>query len=124
MTKEEKIKEAYGEYWNLVKDLVRNDGSLSEAVWLGSSINLPYHDYSTGYYRPDTLWGITDNNGWIKFEGNPPKESNWYWIKTKNDTLVAYWANHKNIFVDNDSSFYFNAVTHYQPVRKPKPPLY
>lgn len=74
--------------------------------------------------RPKSLSGLENNRGWIEFQGNHPKESKWYWIKTNNDMLVAYWASHKNIFVDNDNSLYFNAVTHYQPIETPKPPIF
>ena len=75
--KQEAIKKAYGEYWELVKDLVRTDGSLSEPVWIGSDIDIDYDDFSTGYFRPKSLKGIENNNGWIRIESEadlPEKE--------------------------------------------------
>ncbi|MCT3788475.1 hypothetical protein HZQ67_13960 [Elizabethkingia anophelis] len=130
--KEKAIKAAYGDMWIYMssfpqarKIALENEGWVF-ITHLPSTIDRTLFDFQHGdsICRPKSLSGIENNRGWIEFQGNHPKESKWYWIKTNNDMLVAYWASHKNIFVDNDNSLYFNAVTHYQPIETQKPPIF
>ena len=76
--KQEAIKNAYGEYWDNVKDYVDENG------W-ASYPNVQKHDYDFGklefkdgctFLRPESLQGIENNNGWIKIESEAdlPKE--------------------------------------------------
>jgi hypothetical protein len=134
MRKEDKIKEAYGEHWEKVKNYVDANGWLDAKSFYGDrhkglagltmQISDRYDPKYCYWKRPISLSGIENNNGWLQFRGNQPKESNWYWIKTNSDMLIAFWVNHKNVFIDMDNSIYFNAVTHYQPIEEPKPPIY
>lgn len=128
MTKEEKIKEAYGKYWELVKDLVRPDGSLSEAVWMGSGMEMiPYQDYSTGYLRPLSLVGIEDNNGWIKIESEsdlPKEKFNYSFVYCLKPEIISSVQNN---IVRNDQLeelFEDEWITHYKPVSEPTTPIY
>jgi hypothetical protein len=125
MDKQEVIKKAYGEYWELVKDLVRPDGSLSEAVWMGSGMEMiPYQDYSTGYLRPLSLVGIENNNGWVKIESEEdlPKKSGDYWVILNDGRISQYSSyDHEDILC---KGYMRQQMTHYQPIQKPKPPIY
>ena len=74
MTKEEKIKESYREYWETVKDHVDENGWFVKDAF--KMIDLHYHDlssiidfvhdHSTDEMQPKEIYGIKDNNGWIK----------------------------------------------------------
>ena len=98
MTKEEVIQQAYGECWEQIKDYVDQDGWCNDGgnrmfkeIFEGngkinkySSITI-FHTYfnrlvnfknKTGHWRPKSLQGIENNNGWIKIESEEdlPKE--------------------------------------------------
>ena len=124
--KQEAIKKAYGEYWDLVKDLVRTDGSLSEPVWRGSDINIDYDDFSTGYFRPKSLQGIENNNGWIKIESEAdlPKEGIHHSILLDSDCINGYRNYDVIVFYEVNSRYRKKEISHYQPIEKPKPPIY
>lgn len=127
MTKYEKIKEAYGECWdNLIlnnqSNALSNNGYLPSGVfnYISCSIELEHTDE---YSRPKSLQGIEDNNGWIKIESEDdlPKENNeYYWTITENDKdIKERWFN--KFFNEYEGE---GKVTHYQPIIKPKPPIY
>jgi hypothetical protein len=73
--KEKAIQQAYGDYWEQVKDYTDSDGWFNRA-------NLKYKDclflfngnrdlYETnfkGYFRPKSLRGLENNNDWIKIQ--------------------------------------------------------
>jgi hypothetical protein len=73
MKKQEKIREAYGEHWETVKDYVDLDG------WIDFRIAPEYFlrerkfdaigKYEERLLRPKSLAGIEHNNGWI--DGTP-----------------------------------------------------
>jgi len=132
MTKEEKIKEAWGEYWERLSDVQKllaldNNGYTS----------IGYSEYQSKLHvdlkksklfdvdantRPKLLQGIETNNGWIKIisEKDLPKE--------KCDLLV--YPEFENQFVFhfyNDKKckeVLMQNHTHYQQIEKPKPPIY
>jgi len=87
MTKQEAIKQAYGEHWEQVKEKVTN-------------------------------------NGWIKIESEAdlPKEDGFYWMKDKEFgvDMAQYFSEEKKWFCSNVRQF----PTHYQPIVKPKPPIF
>lgn len=123
MTKEEKIKEAYGEYWKYVKNIenIKSNGSFEfkgrvedynfngefKIIWIGVNFFIAI---------PFDLQGIENNNGWIKIEseGYLPKEELDYFILYKNE--VHYFFG--RICDLNE------CTTHYQKIIKPKPPIY
>ena len=65
---------------------------------------------------------IEDNNGWIKIESEEdlPKDGH-YWVITKEGILTDS-PKDKDLFQDN--SYWLSNFTHYQPIVKPKPPIY
>lgn len=130
MTKEEKIKEAWGEYYEEYKNYIDSDGWLDSA-WLDDREN--DYDVKDGYdrygtestfIRPKSLKGIEDNNGWIKIESEEdlPKEEGYYHVIDLNRTemQLAKFDIHHNIILD----YWIKNITHYQPIEKPKPPIY
>lgn len=115
MTKEEKIKEAWGEYYN---ENINSDGWFN--IW-ATNINLELCDVIGESCRPKSLQGIENNNGWIKIESEAdlPKENGMYHI-CYGDGIISsrhYHSKH-NDWLDHPKA------THYQPIEKPKPPLY
>lgn len=135
MTKQEKIQEAYGEYWELFsveeqENILKNNG------WV-MKFNHPLHwemckffeietsDYGVGTsWRPKSLQGIENNNGWIKIESENdlPKETiDVFWMdKTQGIICGKYYAinDYDNI------KFLIENATHYQPITKPQSPIY
>ena len=78
-----------------------------------------YEANPTPYFvRPKSLEGIEKNNGWIKIESESdlPNKTNDYWIVNKLGVSIRNY----DMQEDND----WNDVTHYQPITKPKPPIY
>ena len=124
MTRQEKIREAYGEHFETVKDYLNEDGRLriTDCKKIG---NLPvnFEVLDTYYVRPKSLAGIENNNGWVKIENEDdlPKENIDCLICFSNNEIKCdrFLVNHKN-FIKN----HYKYITHYQPIIKPKPPIY
>lgn len=76
--------------------------------------------------RPKSLQGIENNNGWVKIESeddlpNTDGKSVEFWFLTKHGNITT------NCFSDlmkNKKIQYSKVYSHYQPIEKPKPPLY
>lgn len=153
MTKEEKIAEAWIESQLHIKSQgvphYNSDGwakyggkqnsewfkTLEEKQWLG------YY-----FYRPKSLKGIENNNGWIKIESETdlPKDKEICHFVTCGDFedqfvgfidkimdevffvdkyyVASYDEFNKPILKLN--SWIPSQITHYQPVEKPQPPIY
>lgn len=120
MTKQEKIKQAYGRFYGNAERHIRNDGSMSEVIWKSLEIDLEYQDYSTGYFRPKELEGIEDNNGWIPFthEKLPPNTD--YHVTNSRGQIIVLSSNVMNSITINSLA----DLTHYRPITIPKPPVY
>lgn len=129
-SKEEVIQIAYdGEKYDWDEN-----GWLTYGVYENSEFGYePFGDYETrnhidGVYewRPKSLQGIEDNNGWIiKDLEKANFIADYYWIKKKDgDEEIAFFAPHRNCFGGIDGDIYISDVTHYQPIKKPNPPLY
>jgi len=119
MTKQEKIQEAYGEYWDIFKDNLSHDG------WTRKSL-IPYMNVSEIQFinklqRPITLKGIETNNGWIKYYEKDMQK----WT----DTISIVFTDKCNIYsyatYCNFASIYeLEKITHFQQLKKPEPPIY
>lgn len=142
MTKQEKIEEAYGEYWERVKDYVDENGFIWQSNMFFPKTEMmdkieiqvkSFPPHGTCKWRPKTIQGIESNHGWIKIESENdlPKENVGCFFLTKNKDCVTgrFFVNHfkgwTNVFtIDNIFAFGIDCVTHYQPIVKPQPPIY
>ncbi|KFF24741.1 hypothetical protein [Chryseobacterium vrystaatense] len=128
MTKEQKIKEAFGESWNRLTISMQKH-ILEVHHWVDRSqnrMNLSPEDLGFNektecevhceFWRPIQLKGIENNNGWIKIEREDdfPDE----------DVLVCNINGNKITFFHDALKPFGKKYTHYQPIEKPKPPIY
>jgi len=130
MTKEEVIKNSYGEYWEDCFLAIKDNGwlnvdlinSVKGAIFRVKVMRAFKHDANTIknslYIRPKTLRGIETNNGWIKIESEAQYDElengdyEWYNIKTGKYDKGDLWA--------------YGIFTHYKLVPKLEiiPPIY
>lgn len=127
MTKEEKIKEAYCEHWEDLHPQAKKS-ALENNGWIGSIIeHAPKKidlEFNKMTFRPKSLQGIENNNGWIKIESDLPKTGDICFIyDIDNFTGIAVFCTIQKVFKTRFGNEYEN-VTHYQEIIKPKPPIY
>lgn len=127
----EKIKEAYGEYWDEVKTSIDENGWCKLNVSQKEPINNFAHHGKTEWmpidgkvcWRPKSLQGIEDNNGWTKINSEDDLHLviDTYWVIDSFGCVELF-----NYCGKNDSSYILwkTRFTHYQKIIKPKPPLY
>lgn len=130
MTKKELVKNAYEQFYEYVENSVDENGWVKREEHSGFMIN---HFYLSNniktkfidkveYWRPKTLKGIENNNGWIliRSEEDLPKDKNTQYSvckckkvfqSTVNCGTVRHWFN-------------ISKITHYQPITKPNAPLW
>ncbi len=131
MTKREAIEQAYGKFWDIVKNHIDKNGWFvlhdikngEEANDLLTSVPMCCDKKITlgDKVLPRVLDGIENNRGWIKIESEDdlPKESGEYFTIYENDKDCFV-----NSFYDNSWNFNLYKITHYQPITKPEPPIY
>jgi len=131
MEKQEAINKAYG----FLNQFIDSDGWATYGCAENSEFGIePFGEYETRNHvdavyewRPKSLQGIENNNGWIKIESEAdlPKEYKFYWIKTQlNSEFIAWCRPNERLFIHNDGETEFKYITHYQPIQKPLKPLY
>lgn len=131
MEKKDKIKEAYGEYWEQVKDEVTEDGFVPYRLMEDSKgiifdfkqLHIVYGNKEP-YVRPVCLLNIEDNNGWTKIKSEkdfPKVEDKYYTISKENKEYVRSDTYDKSPV---NQYWWINNITHYQPIIKPLPPIY
>lgn len=129
MTKQEAIQRAYGKHWKDVKDHVNEDGWLDKIVFEETSLNysdmnIAFRHIDNKYCLPLSLSGIDTNNGWTKIESENdlPKEEGQYFVYNELDGFIQlFTGNLKNaVHIVYGTPLY----SHYQPIQKPKPPIY
>lgn len=127
-TKEEIIQEAYGEYWEKVKDFVDEWGWLDvDKFYLISEAKMNFSQIETkeglllfDNHRPISLKGIENNNGWILFNYEKlPKDIDCH-VFTRNADMIVLSSNVINSISKNSLA----NITHYRAIEKPKPPIY
>lgn len=142
MTKEEKIKEAWGEYWDSLTEkardrALRSDGyvfhqDLAEELLKGEdAIYLQFKGINASNIsicRPQSLKGIEDNNGWIKIESEedlPKDEEEGYFSSGIMDEKGRFKQIKRDYLATTlKSIFQMEKITHWKPIVKPKPPIY
>jgi len=134
--KQEKIKEAYGQYWEDFKSYADENGWIRDkdfwGRWPNSGIEWETTDHDNDYYdkrRPKSLSGLKDNNGWIFIESEvdlPDQPGEYYAVKNHSIEAAHYLG--KNRWLMSGSPYprttEITGITHYQPIVKPKPPIY
>jgi hypothetical protein len=132
MTKQEKIQEAYGDYWKIFKNDINQEGSISQGKIINSTHKDVYYEFvvkeldmvrNGTILTPKSLIGIKYNNFWIKIESEEdlPKEPEQYWVVLPTGTITkaSYLSERKTFFIYGDIK-----ATHYQKLNEPKPPIY
>ena len=140
-TKQLKIQEAYGEYYDMAKNFIDENGycKMYDAYikispnFLEYGMTKEYADKNTDKkldsnsnltWRPKSLRGIENNNEWIRIESedNLPKESGWYDFQVYPQRAYkpnpTYWHNGATKI-----GWFIETYTHYQ-IIKTQPPIY
>lgn len=138
--KQKAIRKAYGKYWEQVKEFVDENGRLTYqqcwGIW-GDGIHTDSNFYTTARqdeelglendmetmtYRPKSLAGIEDNNGWIMIEdGLPDGIIECYLYDDDGDITYFTFGIDECSDLDHLGE---EGITHYQPIVKPKAPIY
>lgn len=131
--KQEAIKKAYGKYWETVKNYVDENGYLDKQVFSNYK-GITYEEISPILFLHNTLTtciplslqGIENNNGWIRIESEAdlPKKNDTYFTKTRHDDIVRIEIIATENLDSKGLEWYKNHYTHYQPIEKPKLPIY
>jgi len=128
MSKQDVIKSAYGEFWSNVNGYVDKNGWCS-IYYEDFGIRLFGSEaefYNFKAWRPKSLSGIENNRGWVKIESENdlPKEDIECWVLDDEEIVHAYFMyESKNWYSHIDLNLRL-FPTHYQPIIKPKPPIY
>ena len=130
----EAIKKAYGVYWEIIKDELTSDGFspyrlLEESEGITFEVKTMHIVYGRPepFVRPIILRGLGSNNGWIRIEedgSNLPTDEGCYFVHSKVRWKPFYridiFTGRLTNSIENGKSIF----THYQPIVKPKPPVY
>jgi hypothetical protein len=129
--KQQAIINAYGEYWEQVKEYVDENGWVNSKIWLGDIGNTVIHlklkginiecknNYSSTQcyiFRPKQLVGLEDNRGWIsilseeQYDKLPNGFYEWYNINTGRQVKGDLWQ--------------YGTFTHYKIIETTPPPIY
>ena len=127
--KQEAIKKAYGEYWEAVKDFVDENGWIDFLEDI-QRIMYFFHDSDNievfkSTWRPKSLQGIENNNGWIKIESEEdlPKNDMYVYIIFNKKVNIAFLCNGE-LYNPNKVKYYKKGVTHYKPIEESTLPIY
>lgn len=132
MTKQEAIQRAWGENWEIVQDKCDDNGFVPFWTFLNPGkihIDIRYVGRSK-FIRPESLKGLNDNNGWTKIESENdlPKDNDAYFVAYSDGSvehfLTGSWIRTFKELESNPEYPPKRILTHYQPIQKPKPPIY
>ncbi|OPC11945.1 hypothetical protein BAX93_05440 [Elizabethkingia meningoseptica] len=129
MTKNEAIKAAYREHYDLLKENIDENGRIPVKIIKQNMQRLSEEFYDSlrmvdvlgEYYQPEQLAGIYNNRGWTRIESEEdlPKEPGHYFaidiFRSEPCIIVFEEALKKN---------WLEVVSHYQPIETPKPPIF
>ena len=116
--KQEAIKKAYGESY-IHADI---NGWIRFGMYVPTDLGIENYDDIDGFWRCKSLQGIENNKGWIRIESKddlPKEEGNYFIVRSNNEVGTSY-------FIPNNdfSAIDWRNITHYQPIEKPKLPIY
>lgn len=131
MTKEEKIKEAWRSNYNEFSEYIDSDGwarypHFQKQEMIEDVRPIEFRSQGTDF-RPKSLQGIETNNGWIKIESEDdlPKEHDELFEVGLLDNQGNFNHEKKRCSGKSVKWMWVNKlISHYQPIIKPKPPIY
>jgi hypothetical protein len=98
------------------------DDIISEYPTIKNKIDFEYSEYDLIKWRPKSLKGIENNNGWIKIEteADLPTDKTIQYSTCKDKKVFQSTVNCGTV------KHWFNIckITHYQPIKKQEPPLF
>ena len=126
MTKEVVIQKAYGKHWETVKDIIDENGWCSKRKKINFEVmkkdfDIAYDNYDSYTFRPKSLNGLENNNGWFKIEDKAQRNTA--------NTIDIVFTDKGNIYsyatYNNFASIYeIEKITHFMQTQKPNPPVY
>lgn len=127
MTKQEKIKEVYGNLFETHSHLIDpegwlNNGNENDYLTMGETNFLGDCDFKKDiFFRPKSLQGIEDNNGWIKIESEKDLPAHGYY-----EVILLNSGKQSRAILDNEFYIIFQMkrYSHYQPIVEFKKPIY
>lgn len=132
MTKKELVKNAYEQFYGYVENSAdengwvkreEHSGFMRNHFYLSNNIETKVVD-KVEYWRPKTLEGIEDNNGWIFIKHIRPKTGEICFVFDSCSFIgIGVYCTLQKVFKTRFGNEYEN-ITHYQPITKPNPPLW
>lgn len=131
--RELKIKEAYGEHWDKVKNYIDSDGWLETYDYVITDtmfdfLKLQVKLNNAYKFRPNSLNGIDTNNRWIKIESEDDLPKDIIDCFVMKDGLIFYplvFRTDLQQFQSVDESCYdWQDISHWQPLKEPLKPIY
>lgn len=125
MTKQEIIQKAYGDYWEIFKDHVNENGYVNcvknRKISLINYFKISEIEFSGNEVRPKTLKGLEENNGWniIKTIDDLPDLLDEEIIFYKDQIMTTFLSEDVNV-----DKKYFLKYSHYRIKEKIKNPIY
>ena len=116
--KQEAIKKAYGENY-IHADI---NGWIRFGMYVPTDLGIENYDDIDGFWRCKSLQGIENNKGWIRIESKddlPKEEGNYFIVRNNNEVGASYFIPNNDFSVMD-----WRDITHYQPIEKPKLPIY
>ena len=116
--KQEAIKKAYGENY-IHADI---NGWIRFGMYVPTDLGIENYDDMDGFWRCKSLSGIENNKGWIRIESKddlPKEEGNYFIVRSNNEVGTSYFIPNNDFSVMD-----WRDITHYQPIEKPKLPIY
>lgn len=127
MTKQEKIQEAYGEYFEEIKPWINENGWFDKNSFYKKIFSFNYGEIDVLFSHckylmtPKSIIGIENNNGWVNIESEadlPTIEYELYFVNGDNCSI------HQCVYHEGIKDYWLENLTHYQPIQKPQPPIY
>jgi len=129
--KQEAIRLAYGDYWKHWKWSINQNGFLITDLPLPNEMHLvlKLNRITGSFYLPNDLTGIFNNNNWISIESESdiPTDDEPIWVMIDGLELpeLVQPNSSEDEYRGSDNFIYKSRhITHYQPIVKPKPPVY
>lgn len=122
MTKQEIIEQAYGKAWEVAKEHINENGFVNcTTVNLLVFFDIEDLQYDVFMWRPKSLTGIENNNGWIKIyqESDMPQfDCSCFIIDKVEGIVTGGWIQAPTEEEDKKArAFWVNKATHYKIIK-------